>query len=414
MKRNLRFTSTVGTIIIFGFIMMLQACDDRKKTKNSTDDLNEINWVHLSSTKGDIEKPGPSDQQTASLILDVNKDGLNDFVIASRKVGPSVLLYLKTEPGWKKYVIDSSFLRIEAGGAVFDIDKDGDLDIVFGADAGDNKVWWWENPFPDYNEEENWKRHLIKNDGQNKHHDEIFGDFDGDGAAELVFWNQRARNLCMAEIPDDPVEAEIWEYDIIYSWPEGEQQHEGLAKADIDRDGIEDIVGGGGWFKMMGKNNFILIDIDTAKRFSRAAAAQLIEGGAPEIVFAPGDVDGTLNFYSCNGDPLSTASWTSHTLLDTLVVHGHSLAIEDINQDGALDIFTAEMHTPGHGDMAKLRIIYGDGSGSFAESVVSIGIGNHESRIADLDGDGDPDILGKPYTWSTPRVDIWLNNGTKQ
>ena len=48
-------------------------------------------WIHLSSKNGDIPAPGPSTQQTASLILDVDKDGLNDFVIGSRKTGPSVL-----------------------------------------------------------------------------------------------------------------------------------------------------------------------------------------------------------------------------------------------------------------------------------------------------------------------------------
>jgi hypothetical protein len=34
-------------------------------------------------------------------------------------------------------------------------------------------------------------------------------------------------------------------------------------------------------------------------------------------------------------------------------------------------------------------------------------------RLVDLDGDGDLDVLGKPYTWSAPRVDVWLNNGTR-
>jgi hypothetical protein len=33
----------------------------------------------------------------------------------------------------------------------------------------------------------------------------------------------------------------------------------------------------------------------------------------------------------------------------------------------------------------------------------------HEGRIVDLDGDGDLDILGKPYTWQAPRLDIWIN-----
>jgi hypothetical protein len=31
--------------------------------------------------------------------------------------------------------------------------------------------------------------------------------------------------------------------------------------------------------------------------------------------------------------------------------------------------------------------------------------------VADLDGDGDLDIVVKPYTRDTPRVDVWLNQG---
>jgi hypothetical protein len=41
-----------------------------------------------------------------------------------------------------------------------------------------------------------------------------------------------------------------------------------------------------------------------------------------------------------------------------------------------------------------------------------VGHGFHETRVADLDGDGDLDILNKPYNWEAPRVDVWLNNGT--
>jgi hypothetical protein len=44
--------------------------------------------------------------------------------------------------------------------------------------------------------------------------------------------------------------------------------------------------------------------------------------------------------------------------------------------------------------------------------MISEGIDLHESEIADLDGDGDYDILGKPYNGDAPRLDIWLQNGT--
>ena len=51
-------------------------------------------------------------------------------------------------------------------------------------------------------------------------------------------------------------------------------------------------------------------------------------------------------------------------------------------------------------------------NGNFKETTVIEGYGNHESKIADLDGDGDYDILGKPYNWEAPRIDIWINEGT--
>jgi sugar phosphate isomerase/epimerase len=58
-------------------------------------------------------------------------------------------------------------------------------------------------------------------------------------------------------------------------------------------------------------------------------------------------------------------------------------------------------------------VFYGDGQGGFTRQEVIVGHGWHEARLADLDGDGDLDLLNKPYNWDTPRVDVWLNNGTR-
>ncbi len=376
-----------------------------------------VKWKRLSSTTGDIPLPVPGKQQTASLVLDIDRNGVNDIVITERTEAPSVVWLRRTAEGWERYVIDGSKQRIEAGGAYHDIDGDGDLDIVFGGDAGSNKVWWWENPCPDYDPQTPWTRHEIKNSGKNKHHDQMFGDFDGDGKTELAFWNQGDRKLFLAEIPENPRTASTWEYTAIYSWSgeseppqrgtypqwKGVNEHEGLAQADIDGDGKIDIIGGGRWFRHEDGTRFSVGVIDESYPFSRAAAGQIIPGGRPEVIFVVGDGIAPLMLYEWKGN-----TWQARELVPD-IDNGHSLALMDFDHDGNLDIFSAEMRLNGGNPDAKARILFGDGRGYFRETVAVEGFGLHESRLADLDGDGDFDILGKPYNWEVPRIDIWLN-----
>ena len=362
-------------------------------------------WVHLSSASGDLpDGKLTGDQQTASLILDVDGDGRKDFVIAERTEAPSVVWFRREAGGWAEYVVDNVRLPIEAGGDFADIDSDGDLDIVFGGDSSSNEIWWWENPYPDYEPESPWTRRAVKSSGADKHHDQIFGDFDGDGQLELATWNQEAGKLLIGEIPEDPHAASSWAFTEVFD--AGDGSYEGLAMADVDLDGTQDIVGAGRWYKHLGGTTFAAHVIDVNMNFSRAAAGQLVPGGRPEVVFVPGDGDGPLRWYEWDG-----SAWVPHTLIG-MVYHGHSLQLGDVNGDGHVDIFVAEMHTPGPGSNCKTRVLYGDSAGNFTEQLIATGVGAHESRLGDLDGDGDLDILAKPYTWDTPRVDVWLNNGT--
>src|SRR5271156_5185082 len=106
-------------------------------------------WTQLSSKAGDLPAPGKSQQQTGCLVLDIDKNGLNDIVITSRNAASRVVWYRRGKVGWTLYPIDRG-LDIEAGGACADIDGDGDLDLVFGEDHSGSKVYWWENPYPVY------------------------------------------------------------------------------------------------------------------------------------------------------------------------------------------------------------------------------------------------------------------------
>ncbi len=368
----------------------------------ATDLSNRVEWTRLSSDDGDLEPPGTQPDQTVALTGDLSGDGVDDFVIGSRfgTEGPTLVWYERTASGWTKHVIEPDLLNVEAGGALHDIDGDGDLDLVVGEDSTGRRLWWWENPGSDFDAAP-WTRRVIKDGGNTQHHDQVFGDVDGDGQTELVFWNNRGQHrLYVADLPADPT-VEPWPATVVFTPP---VQSEGLAVTDVNGDGTDDIVGGGYWFEHVVGGTYAAHEVDAAMAFTRVVVGDLIEGGRPEMVFDSGDEVGELLLYEWNG-----SLWTARTLLADSA-YGHSLNVGDINEDGYLDLVSGEMHFPTNPDPV-LRVLYGDGAGGFVVDEVASGIGNHESKLADLDGDGDLDILGKPFREGVPGLNIWLNEG---
>src|SRR4051812_44342693 len=190
-----RPSTTSGVLCAVG--VALGACASLAPAARAADPQ----WRHLSSKTGDLPVPGESTQQTGAVVADLDKDGVNDFVLSFRQKAPALVWYRRTKSGWDRYVIEKEYLTVEAGGAVYDIDGDGWPDLVFGADWQGSDVWWWKNPGGEYDPNVSWKRYMIKKGGGKQHHDQVFGDFKGTGKPQLVYWNQGVKKLFIADIP---------------------------------------------------------------------------------------------------------------------------------------------------------------------------------------------------------------------
>jgi hypothetical protein len=389
--------------------------------------FDKANWEHVSTSNNKLEIPFTGEQQTASMVVDIDNDGIPEIFVTERTKAPSVVMYKNTGKKWERFIIDNEPLKIEAGSTHWDITGNGSPDLVFGGDGSSNEIWWWENPYPNFDKNTPWVRRNIKKDGARKHHDVLFGDFTGIGKGELVFWNQGANALMIAEIPDNVREVDSWDYKPIYEYSGDSEmvqhgheylppwksvnEHEGLTATDIDGDGLQDIVGAGLWLKYNEVGRFIPNLIDARYTFSRVSAGQLIEGGRPEIILVPGDGKGPLIMYEWKqGRRENQGTWFDKVIHDELW-NAHSVDIIDFNGDGYMDIFVAEMNISGENPDARAMIFFGNGRGDFKEYIITKGFGHHESRIVDLNGDGLYDIMGKPYNWSAPRLDFWLNKG---
>ncbi len=377
-------------------------------------------WERISSEDGAIPLSWKSTKQTASLAVDIDKDGIDEFVMCGRDQAPAII-YLKFDRaiGWREFAVEKEQLSIEAGGTFYDIDNDGDNDLVFGGDAQSNKIWWWENPAPFFNPNVPWHRYEIKTEGENQHQGLVFGDFKQIGKAQLAFLNQTAKTLFIANIPNYP-RSDKWIMEPISSLENNLKNVKDCVAADVDGDGNKDLIAGNYWFKYVeGKFKPTKVGEEGGK----LVATKFKAGKKMQLVFAPIDSKGKLMLYECTGSAEISANWKGRDLIGRELSHVHTLETADINDDGNLDIFCAEMvnwestlgddkSATDNNSNAEAIILYGDGKGGFTKTIFQKGTDFHEGRISDIDGDGDLDILSKSYIWHAPRVEMWLQNGT--
>jgi len=341
-----------------------------------------------------IDPNPPGSHHDITLLTDLNGDRLPDIIIGGKEGPPNLFWY--ENPTWQRHdIVDAP--QLEAGGVILDINGDGRPDVVAGQQWTGNELYWFENP-PDPRGP--WKRHVLENRFW-KYHDQAVGDLDGDGEPEPVALSQRSGNLFYYDIPTDPY-VEPWLRECFHLIAEGfAEEIEGLKVVDIDDDGAKEVIAGPSIYRV--------------ERAGRASHVRTYAAGFRQTRVAVGDFagDGRLEIVLCEGEshPGRLAvcwppEYQPRVLRDDLF-HPHTLEVADFNGDGRLDILTAEMGLGINPD-PRMIVFLNRGAGRFEEVLIQHGVPTHEAKVADLTGDGRPDIVGKPYD-PERHIDVWFN-----
>jgi len=299
------------------------------------------------------------------IVNDINGDGILDLVAGFQWFeGPHWILhqFARKEMGTK---IDGGTTN------TFDVDYDGDVDIVMERRRvdGGRELIWFENPggFSEYI----WNRHIISNTVSCVEAIE-FVDIDYDAKVEMITVDDcREPGLLIYEIPTDPIQQ--WQKRIVCK-----SKLHGLGIGDLNADGHLDIVSDYNWFEN-NLDNWIRHTLPSpAKHFSiknlifRVKVAFLIvtNPGSPWIKKMKWAVKSLI---AKNRDRMN---------MQTLIY--------DIDGDGDNDIFVTQAHTYGVYWLESS----GGASPSFSlHKVLSAPSQLHGVAYGDIDNDGDIDIF---------------------
>ena len=305
---------------------------------------------------------------------DIDGDGDLDIVGVG---GRNIFVVENTGPDPKAWPLSGNLDSTDEAGLngyqLYDVDHDGDLDIVGAKYKSD--LGWWENPgVPFANKpwylsaigfgDAPWRFHVIATgvDGWFLH-DLIRADLDRDGVSEefvavLVhsYWNAPFHVYWFKPTADPK---ETWEKHVVTQNQSGpNNDHAGVDAGDIDGDGDIDLSFSNGWFESSGDPGgpWTWHEVTDIYGISNSLIRDMNRDGHPDLVMAAGHHGQGVYWFENTGDPRS-GGWRQHNISavrgDLTVRHVYSGP-----EDGA-----DHLHHP--------------------ECL----------QVADLDGDGDPDVV---------------------
>lgn len=183
----------------------------------------------------------------------------------------------------------------------------------------------------------------------------------------------------------------------------------GTALGDIDRDGDLDIAGNGYWLEcpadpVQGEWRRHLVAAGWPDD-SGVTLADMNGDRRLDVLLAPAEEAGRLSWYEAPTDPRA-GRWVEH-VIDPEVSHVHTFKVADMDRDGDPDVVTAEME---QSPKRRVSIYLNERRSLKWRAQVLSAKGSHNLRVADIGKDGDLDVVGGNWG-SSPQayapIELW-------
>ncbi|MCD4707291.1 MAG: VCBS repeat-containing protein [Candidatus Sabulitectum sp.] len=280
-----------------------------------------------------------------------------------------------------------------------DIDSDGDIDILC-ASSGDDKVEWWENA---NGSGTSWQRRTIA-EGFDNARSACTADINGDGYPDVL---GAAYNQGITWWENVDSSGTIWTEHIVSTSFNG--AYSAVAE-DIDGDGDIDILGGADcdsevswWENTDGFGTAWTKHIITDSLAGvMAVYADDVDGDGDIDALSAAHADDELSWWeNTNG---SGTSWERHFISDLNA--GCSVNSVDLDGDGDTDVLATSFF---FGEISWWENVNGSGT-SWNERIIDTDFEFARSIYGkDIDGDGDIDVLGASYIDNS--ITWWENIG---